>query len=191
MDEEIVRHPLLHLKIVERMCPSLWSRIDAHRSQKAASWPRYCFLPIAITRDWAGSLTLGPDSDGSDGDIRGLTDDSIVRVAALAAWRQGKGIYVFDETVLDELWQTPIEGDLPSEVLEGLPEWCPYIAFRRPRRTAIGDICGFFVFLDAGLVSAADPHANYMFTPPRGEELVLLAGVRRTHGALAPVRTLD
>jgi hypothetical protein len=70
----------------------------------------------------------------------------IAQVAALGAWRVTQGIYRFDETVLDALWTTPVNGEIPSAVLCALPEWCVYI--ETPGRLfARAPINGFFCFL--------------------------------------------
>jgi hypothetical protein len=36
-------------------------------------------------------------------------------LSALCAWRMGKGVYRFDPDLLDELWGTPVSGDIPGE----------------------------------------------------------------------------
>jgi hypothetical protein len=40
----------------------------------------------------------------------------------LAAWRATQGIYVFDSDVRRDIWNTPVSGDIPSDVLFHLPE---------------------------------------------------------------------
>jgi hypothetical protein len=49
------------------------------------------------------------------------------RVAALASWRCTQGIYRVQPTLLAELLDTPITGDVPADVLTRLPEWCVYV----------------------------------------------------------------
>ncbi|MBK6427824.1 MAG: hypothetical protein IPF82_17005 [Blastocatellia bacterium] len=51
----------------------------------------------------------------------------IALVTAVSTWRETQGVYRFDRDVLDALWHTPVSGDLPTEVLERLPEWCVYV----------------------------------------------------------------
>jgi hypothetical protein len=48
-------------------------------------------------------------------------------LAALCAWRMGKGVYRFDPDLLQELWETPVTGEIPGEILLHLPEWCVYL----------------------------------------------------------------
>ncbi len=38
-----------------------------------------------------------------------------------------QGMYWFDPTTFDAIWQTPISGEIPGEVMFHLPEWCVYI----------------------------------------------------------------
>lgn len=66
-------------------------------------------------------------------------------LGAILSWRVSKGIYVFDETLLENLWNTPLDGDLPTDLFFRLPEWCCYIDL------SYFDKCplmGFFVFLE-------------------------------------------
>lgn len=49
-------------------------------------------------------------------------------LAALGTWRYSKGIYQINEDVLNALWETPLSGDLPVDVMTRLPEWCVYVA---------------------------------------------------------------
>jgi hypothetical protein len=61
----------------------------------------------------------------------------------LATWRLGKGIYRFDADLRVALLDTPVTGDIPTDVLKRLPEWCVYVetpGFRPSDR----DIHGFF-----------------------------------------------
>jgi hypothetical protein len=58
-----------------------------------------------------------------------------------------QGVYRFDPTVLDALWETPVTGDIPTEVLYHLPEWCVYV--NTPGKTwQGGSLHGFFAHLE-------------------------------------------
>ena len=48
-------------------------------------------------------------------------------VGALAAWRATQGIERFDPTIFEAVWDTPLTGELPTELLYRLPEWCCYV----------------------------------------------------------------
>jgi hypothetical protein len=70
-------------------------------------------------------------------------------LATLCAWRMGKGIYRFDPDLLQELWETPVNGEIPGEILLRMPEWCMYLEL--PGR-ALGEnmpIQGCFAFVDS------------------------------------------
>ncbi len=56
-----------------------------------------------------------------------LTVGDVGRLSALAAWRPTQGIYRFDNSLFSALINTSITGDLPSDVLHRLPEWCVYV----------------------------------------------------------------
>ena len=51
----------------------------------------------------------------------------VSRLAALGTWRYTQGIYRVDPSLLDHIASTPIDRDLPCDVLMRLPEWCLYI----------------------------------------------------------------
>jgi hypothetical protein len=70
------------------------------------------------------------------------------KIATLASWRLAKDIYIFDETVSEELWETPIDGAIPIDILHKLPTWCAYVAFPVPRIMEGGSVHGFFVHLN-------------------------------------------
>lgn len=95
--------------------PFAWSRADelrADRGQGVPDWPAWVYLPMA---GWHAILS-------AEGNLRDLA-----RVAALGAWRVTQGIYRFDPMLYAELITTPVDGDIPADVLYRLPEWCIYI----------------------------------------------------------------
>jgi hypothetical protein len=120
--------------------PRTWKRIDEYRRQLRHCSPRHpdwCFLPLAGIDEVA--LGVGPHGR--------LRRPVAAILGALSAWRATQGIYRFDPTVMDEVWSTPIEGDLPNELLHHLPEWCPYIL--TPGRHFMDmKLHGFFAHLD-------------------------------------------
>lgn len=48
-------------------------------------------------------------------------------VAALAEWRLSQRVYALDPAVLDALWWSEVSGQLPTDVLLRLPDWCVYV----------------------------------------------------------------
>lgn len=85
-----------------------------------------------------------------------------------------QGVYRFDPTVLDALWETPVTGDIPTEVLYHLPEWCVYV--NTPGKTwQGGSLHGFFAHLEHDV---NDKRTELRFvldvTGPGGDDLVVL-----------------
>jgi hypothetical protein len=138
--------PLRFLREVNRLLKrdKPWRIYDDARAQRRAlgGWPAWCFCPMDAVSSQARRLRLP-------------TTNSSHHLAALAAWRATQGIYRFDDTLLDELWHTPIHGELPTELLYRMPEWCMYIEVGRkasiPEYHCTYDdefLHGFFVFLN-------------------------------------------
>ena len=83
-----------------------------------------------------------------------------------------KGIYRFDPTTFDALWKTPVTGDIPTEVLFHLPEWCVYIA--TPDQTWQGStLNGFFAHLECDMNDRRTELRLVLdVTGPAGDELI-------------------
>ena len=115
--------PLDHLDVAGHMYPDAWKQVDVFRQSRGGTlpkWPAWCFLPMAawysIVSSDAGVDMLSPD----------LVPD-VARLAAIGTWRYSQGIYQFDESAGAALSQTLLHGEIPTEVLLRLPEWCIYI----------------------------------------------------------------
>ena len=135
--------PLRHLNDLATRYPGAWSACEDFRSARGRDlpdWPPYVYVPVA-----AAYAVV------SDGKRIGLDDLARVRdvaaLGALAAWRMTKGVYRFDPDILGALWDTPLTGDLPSELLTRLPEWCVYV--ETPGRNVMGrPLHGFYAHLE-------------------------------------------
>jgi hypothetical protein len=141
--EAIVKRLNEHVASVPRRYPEAWKQVDRFRQDRGRNlpdWPAWCFLPLA------GGYAI---ATGGQDDVA-VTNSDVSAITGLAAWRVTKGIYRFDPTVFEELWGTPVTGDIPTEVLERLPEWCCYIPFLSPRSVMsdLPDCHGFFVYLE-------------------------------------------
>ena len=115
---------------------------SAYRFREAGQleWPKWCFLPMAA---WA-ALIVPKAGDQSNLVAKMMR---LGEIAALGAWRYSRGIYRFDETVLNALKETPITGDLPSDVFYHLPDWCVFI--ETPGFAFFGqEVGGFFAHLE-------------------------------------------
>ena len=130
------------LKKYGEAIPGLWTAIDDLRSRSRVTWPAWCFTPIEVIR----GLLVGAAMASGYRNPKPLLVD-LVGVTTLAAWRTTQGIYVFDSDVQRDIWNTPISGDIPSEVLFHLPEWCCFVS--APGRVFGEEILGFLVSLNS------------------------------------------
>jgi hypothetical protein len=124
MNEAYLR-PRKILEAFSRLYPEAWRQVDdlLARRKELGDWPDWCFLPLAGAYALVSRGTsLAP----------GERVEHVGILGALAAWRVTQGIYRFDPTTFDALWETPVTGDIPTEVLFHLPEWCVSIPTPRP-----------------------------------------------------------
>ncbi len=102
--------------------PNAWALAEQFRQTRGVEvpdWPEFVFLPMA---GWYAIL-----SGGGSNRVPREQIGELPRLAALGAWRVTQGVYRFDPTLYADLVATPIKGDIPSEILYRLPEWCVYI----------------------------------------------------------------
>ena len=120
--------------------PDCWRQLDQLLHDVRSSgvtWEPWCWAPLAA----AYALV----SEGRR--IDPLKAGDVARIGALAAWRVTQGIYRIDETLLDELWASEVDGALPSSTLQHLPEWCVYV--ETPGRVVLGQrLHGFWAHLE-------------------------------------------
>lgn len=122
-----IPRPAQHLTELIRYVPDIWRVVDMARVQR--TWPDWCFLPEQVLTDFLRRYHQRGREYVSDSleqfRFQGLCAKTTM--LGLAAWRTTKGIYRFDPELLQELWETPLEGELPASLLFKLPEWCVYI----------------------------------------------------------------
>jgi len=88
-------------------------------------------------------------------------------VTPLATWRVTQGIYRIDPQVAEAVWNTPIDGELPVELLFRLPEWCVYVE-TPGRKLSIGKrLEGFFAHLNTP-TGSDDPELHLLLDDPAG-----------------------
>lgn len=93
------------------------------REDKQHIWPNWCFMPIRGWYKGIDALVVTKVSKFSDKSlIMGVAE-----LAAVATWQYSKGIYQIDPDLMKALSDSPISGDIPSEILHRLPEWCIYV----------------------------------------------------------------
>lgn len=111
------------LDSVTRAYPGAWLQLDRFRQDRGESpdfgWPDWCYMPIA-----GGYAVV---SGGGDGRVPLGKAHHPAILAALGAWRMTQGIYRFDPALMPALLATPLDGDIPAQHLQHLPEWCVYI----------------------------------------------------------------
>ena len=143
--------PKDYLTYYSKVYPSAWKQVDDFRSQRGKAlpfWPDWCFMPLAgamaIVTSEVEKQGIGEISDPIMNDQLGR---DVGILGALAAWRVTQGIYRFDSDVFQEIFNTPITGNLPHDILFRLPEWCLYI--ETPDTTWLNSpLHGFFVHLE-------------------------------------------
>lgn len=116
-----------YLRHISRQYDGIWRMVDQCRQNRRKddpAWPGYVFLPL----EQAGAVLSGWHRRNNP--IQ-LTPATIVGpatvLAGFAAWRIGQGVYRFDDYLYTNLVNTPINGQLPCNLLVRLPEWCVYV----------------------------------------------------------------
>lgn len=117
-----------------RRYPSAWEGFARLLANPPTEWPSWCFCPLA----GAYAVLSGGEQ------LPAALGLEVAPLGALTAWRATQGIYRIYPTLLEELLDTPISGDVPADVLMRLPEWCVYV------ETPVGvpNVAGFFAFLE-------------------------------------------
>lgn len=119
----MITRPEQQLIATKRSYPDVNKMIDDFRQSKGKdlpNWASFCFMPMA---GWYAILCGQLDKPQ-------LSASDMSKLHALSAtctWQFSKGIYDFDSDLYQALIDSEIKGDLPSEVLHRLPEWCLYV----------------------------------------------------------------
>lgn len=131
--------PLKHLTGISKNFPYLWKSADSCREDRSGlpDWPDWCFFPLG---GWMSLIEESHPSKTAEDYIAGMC------IGAIGTWRTTQGIYRFDATLYESIIRTPVEGDLPCEIIFRLPEWCVYV--ETPGMTWDGaNMHGFFAHL--------------------------------------------
>lgn len=136
--------PSFYLREIRSRYDEPWIQVEDFRRARGKglpAWPEWCYLPLAASY----AIVSGGGSNRVP--LERMPEVGVL--GALATWRVTQGIYEYDQTILDALAATPIEGDIPTEVLYRLPEWCPYILTPGVTLPGLGDaLHGFFAHLE-------------------------------------------
>lgn len=140
--------PKMHLITAGKMYPGAWREVDemrAERGRKYPDWPEWCYLPLA-----AAAAIIANDAGVDVLELPRLYPaliPDVGRLGCLATWRVTQGIYRFDPALYPALIDTPLDGNIPCDILFRLPEWCVYIEM--PGLTAFGQpLLGVFAHLE-------------------------------------------
>jgi len=141
--------PRDHLAGAAQMYPHAWrlaDQIRAARGQGLPDWPAWCYIPMS------GVYEIVAQDAGVPSQMLGIAHPEripdIARLAALITWRMTQGIYRLDPAVYDAVRDTPVERDIPADVLYHLPEWCVYVETPGMRLGGT-PIVGVFAHLEA------------------------------------------
>ena len=133
--------PEQHLAEIGRKYPDAWKNLESLYMGKGTKglpdWPDWCYVPVS------GAHAVVSGGVNNRVPVNNVPD--IPRVAALGPWRVTKGVYRFHEEVARPLWESPLPGKLPTDVLQRLPEWCVYIELPEG---FLADTHGFFAHLE-------------------------------------------
>jgi hypothetical protein len=133
--------PVQHLRHYASVYPAAWEQARACREQwrKMPDYRDWCYLPLS-----AAYAIINAEADKQGVSMLDACID-VGNLGALIAWRMTQGIYRFDSTIYESLWNTPLEGDLPIDVLYRLPEWGVWI---ETPNDPILQSPGFFAYLE-------------------------------------------
>lgn len=135
--------PSEHLIAALRGYHDLSKNIDMFRKSKGKdlpNWRNYCFLPMAA---WYSIVSNRHNRPQLSVELMGELQD----VAAAGTWRYSQGVYKFDPDIYSAVIESEISGDLPSDVLTRLPEWCLYV--ETPDLKVFGQACyGFWTWIE-------------------------------------------
>ena len=168
--------PREHVRAAGHFYPQAWKQVDifrASRSKDVPAWPDWCFLPLSA----AYAIV------SADHGVSRITDPAIIgdvaRLGALATWRVTQGIYRIDPALFLRLWETPVSGDIPVDVLYRLPEWCVYI------ETPDTDMHGFFAHLEWDIPHQRPELRLLLDTEDTLSPIVLHLGKQSLHECIA------
>lgn len=116
--------PLNLMRAFGRLYPGIWQALDAERAKHR--WPKWCFMPH---RDFHVCLAAHVARAGGDSAALpdGVFENEVAAGTALSAWRQSKGVYVFERELAESLERTELT-TMPTEVVMRMPEHCVYVA---------------------------------------------------------------
>lgn len=143
-----------------------------NEEKRREEWPADILLP---KHAWRGICTY-VHNISTDEYLRNSVqmNNKTERIRFLATWAKTQGIYRFDPDIYADLISAPLTGELPSELLKNMPEWCIYLETPTLNLMA-GKACrGCWVMLD---YDAGPDGANSRYELNVMFDLVLPEGV--------------
>lgn len=132
-----------YLSRYAQLYPGTWKLYEtfrAGRGKDLPSWPEWCWCPLAA------SYAIVSGGGSNQVPLDRIMDVGVL--GALAAWRMTQGIYRYDSDLFAALWSTPLDGQLPIDVLYHLPEWCVYVEAPHGHEYNGQSLYGWFVHLE-------------------------------------------
>lgn len=127
-----MKNPLEFMTHYKHKYPNIFASIDTLRAKQ--HWPVWCYIPIGTI------ATLLLETHTQNPPLECI--DDVGKLTACVTWSRTKGIYRFDETVLQSVWDTPID-EIPTQLLFRLPEWCVWVETPNDPQSN-----GFFAYLE-------------------------------------------
>jgi len=132
-------------KIIERHPNSIEAadKFYRNRSTITPDCPDWCALPSFYV---ASSIEESLNKTGISNALKPY--DTAHQLTTALIWSRSKMVYRFDDTLADTLSAQPLDGKIPIEILNYLPNQCIFI-----ERDMVFDDCkiiGFFAWLDWG-----------------------------------------
>jgi hypothetical protein len=141
-----MRTPMSILKGLEAKYPRVWKaaeKIRRERGRRMPNWPDWCYMPMGAWFAVANAAGWQPTE-------RPVID--VPTMAALGAWRHGKGVYRFEPEIFEMVYNTPPLGNIPTDLLLRLPEWSLYVELPPGAAGYYGyKLNGFFAYLECDL----------------------------------------
>lgn len=134
--------PTQILTEISKAYPNVWQQVKYIRGGKGKeqpNWADWCYLPIGA------GIAIATNNDDSRRPEAIMNPISPCIIVAGATWRLTKGVYRFDPELYNILIKQPMTGNIPSDALKRLPEWCVYVEMQD------SEIEGFWAHLEHDL----------------------------------------
>lgn len=137
---------------MSRDIPDAWSLVDQVRAVNAdgiggPDWPAHTYLPLEHAAQVAAAIMI----DAGEQPTAATLGQPATVLATLSAWRMTQGIYRYDPALYGALVDTPLDTDIPADIIQRLPEWCVYIetpGLTVPTRSEALPLHGTWAWLD-------------------------------------------